>query len=567
MFIFKIPSIIYLLKLILIGQIINVGSKINNVGGSYSNPFVSTIPINSTDLIVVVSGSFAAGSIDLRWYWYRNEPNSDFKTIKTSLVANQTFNYSMTSDVTVVRTTKNSIYGILVYISDQIDGQEINLASPAINNGKFAISPPKDYDRSLTALSHTNTSTFSAVFGARNSTHTCIFRSVFSETLGSPPQTLYCPGTIGLTNNTYSQAWIDPNDDDVFYVTSAFPSNTFYTHKCKGIYSAGLNQITCAPVTQVKLSQAITQSYGKLVPNSNIFFYVGTSDGNPVQVIAVDFVANVSTTVSIPLSIAGTRTIALVDSVTQNAATMLVYDASIPGFQVFDLVWNTTIRNITYNAVANFTSANMFTISGTDIPAASLSRSIFTIATASTDTASQVSTQFFGRQYCGDGLVFSGEECDSVQYCNATCQCTYGAISLNTCNPPYVPTTPPVGSSPTPISVTPAQQGNGTGVVGTPDGSSTEAGVKIEVIVPAVIVPVVVVVVGVVVLVVLLKRRNKKKKPLSENSSASSSSDEKSPQTVKLEPVLVSYNYFVLAVILTIARYSTSECLQQRHQS
>jgi hypothetical protein len=446
-----------------------------------------------------------------------------------------------------LQTTRNSNFVMIVYMNTGIYAHPIELINPTFNFGNVLLSPGKDFDTSMAAMSHSHPDydRFSIVYGVRNATHTCIYRSLFDQNDGVTPRTIFCPfSTTG--NYTYLQAWSDPNDGEIFYVTSAYPNNMYYTYKCTGATDIE-NKVSCIPVTQVTLSQAITQSYGRLATNSDVFFYAGTSDGSPVQVIAVDFVGNISTTVIVPISSTGTRIIALVDSISQDAVTMLAYDASIPGFQVIDLVWNSATKNVTYNSLGTFTSANMFTISGVNIPAASLGPSVFAIGTASTDTTSQVSTQFFGRQFCGDGFVFLNEECDSVTYCDTiTCKCTYGTNGTNMCKELNTPVTAPIGTSPETVVPT-ANQNNETGAV-QPRGPATDTGAPMEVIVPSIIIPVVVVAVGIVVLVVLLRRRKKKSQMMSKEASASSTDESMSPKSVRLmlEPVHVSPDSMML---------------------
>jgi predicted Ser/Thr protein kinase len=562
-----------------VGQTINVGGKIDPIGPGFTRPVVSSLALNSSDQIVAISGLFDV--TELRWYWYRTQRNVAMTGLTTTLVAARNSTPVIPYPIEV-KMARNTNYVVQVYIvADSFLVQPISLLDPStVVPSFFAVSTTPN-DRAMEVLSHTDES-FSLVFGSSNASRTCIYHVKFTESAASPPQLLYCPFPSS-TFSTYLQAWSDPSDTSIFYITANHANNTYNTYKCTNALVAG--EVSCTSLTTTTINQVPFYSFGRRARNSNVFFYAFASTGNPVQVVATDYVAGISSIMTVPVST--TKSMTLVESTTPNAVSLLNYQSSLPGFAVYDLIMNATTKQVSYTTVTSVTNSNLLQpVDDTEFPVVSFGPSIYSVASTSQGGSTQVSVQHFARKYCGDTLLASGEQCDSVQYCDTTiCQCLYGASAVNVCNAPPPPGTPissPVAapvdtpiSTPTavPISTptsvppvtapsgspatapisspvagpvvapgqqpisTPAEPGNGT-IVETP---AIEAGGNIATIVPAVVVPVTVAAAGVIVLVVLLQRKKKKKKVSEKTSSSVDPEDPKSEQ-IKLEPV----NYFAV---------------------
>jgi hypothetical protein len=569
-----------------VGQTINVGGKIDPIGPGFTRPVVSSLALNSSDQIVAISGLFDV--TELRWYWYRTQRNVAMTGLTTTLVAARNSTPVIPYPIEV-KMARNTNYVVQVYIvADSFLVQPISLLDPStVVPSFFAVSTTPN-DRAMEVLSHTDES-FSLVFGSSNASRTCIYHVKFTESAASPPQLLYCPFPSS-TFSTYLQAWSDPSDTSIFYITANHANNTYNTYKCTNALVAG--EVSCTSLTTTTINQVPFYSFGRRARNSNVFFYAFASTGNPVQVVATDYVAGISSIMTVPVST--TKSMTLVESTTPNAVSLLNYQSSLPGFAVYDLIMNATTKQVSYTTVTSVTNSNLLKpVDDTEFPVVSFGPSIYSVASTSQGGSTQVSVQHFARKYCGDTLLASGEQCDSVQYCDTTiCQCSYGASAVNVCNAPPPPGTPistpvaapvdtpistptavpftptsvppvtaPLGSPATapisspvagpvaapalqPISA-PAEPGNGTDIVETP---AIEAGGNIATIVPAVVVPVTVAAAGVIVLVVLLQRKKKKKKVSEKPSSSMDPEDPKSEQ-IKLEPVNVStIQYVTLAV-------------------
>ncbi len=587
-------------SIIRVGQTFSVASRIDTIGGTISNQIVSSLALNTSDVIVTLAARIDTFT-SVRSFWYRNTRNGDLKSFTTSLVTTKNLTL-MENYYDVVKQEKNNDYVVQVFMNQLVTAQFISLSNPSLVIPSITVAQNQyTFDRYMDVLVHSD-GAFSLVFGAIVATSTCVYHTRFTvSTNGTTPQQLFCGSSPSSYTNL--EAWIDPTDSSIFYIVAANTSNSFYTYKCINALQPG--SVSCTSISLATLSTQISISTGRRALNSNAFFYLGTSDGNDIQVIVVDFVAGVSSIVKVPLATTSRRNVALVDSTIPNAVTLVAFDTTIPGIRVFDVLWNSTSKQVWYAAVANLTKGNNFDLTASDIiPASSNGPSIFSISSVEV-SSSRISTQFYGRLYCGDGLVFTlvavPEQCDSVQYCDTTtCQCPNGSPGTNVCNAPPPPGTPiappvaapvsppvdvpiapvsppmnaspvstqtpvsapidaplttpitspasspatspviaqgPVGQDPVPINA-PAEAGNSTGNIS--DGPVSSAGASITTIVPAVVVPVAVASAGVAVLVVLLQRRKKKKQ--AEKASASSSDEGPEPQSerVKLEPVNVS---------------------------
>lgn len=554
--------------MLLSGQTVNIGGKIDAIGGSFNRGVVTSLALNSTDQIIALSADFT--TTEFRWFWYRTQRNAAMTAFTTTLVAARNATTVLPYPIEL-KMARNSNSVVQVYVIDKaIWVQPISMSNPAAVLPIWSAVSDTFMDRSLEVLSHTDDS-FSLLFGVDNQTETCIYHMKITETSAtSTPQRLYCPYTTFVLR-TYLRAWSDPSDTSIFYITASHATDNFNTYKCTNALVGGA--VSCSQLTTTTIVQTPMFAVGRRARNSNVFFYAFTGSGNPVQVVATDYVAGVSSIMSVPLS-SSRRTIGLVESITPNAVSLLAYDLASPGFTVYDLIMNATTKQVSYTTVTSMTNNNLLQpLDNSAFPAVSFGPSIYSIGSTSQGTASQASVQYFARKYCGDSLLAAGEQCDSVPYCDTTtCQCSFGSSGPNVCNAlasPVAPIAPPVAApvdtppTSTPVSspvVAPAQEpmavpgqqptgpigvpvqptvapaGNGTGIVGDPK----DAGGNIATIVPAVVVPVSVAAAGVVVLVVLLQRRKKKKQSEKPSSSADPEDPAATSEKIKMEPVNVS---------------------------